>query len=384
MDNFNEKMDNEVIVLGSNHHNPLGIIRSLGEAGVKSYFISINSPKNFVSKSKYLLKTWQVSTEQELIHLLINNFEDSKKKPIIIPSDDYSAGLIDKNLNLLLPIFHLQNINQRENEILNLMNKLKMNVLAHNYGFLVPKSEEINLKDWMTHSNSSLKKFQLTFPCIIKPIISSEGEKSDILVVHCLEELNKQFKKLNDDYTSVIVQEYIKKEAEFGIQGFYDRLNGKVIFGGVVKKLRQSQNAPGSTTYGLIESENSYIDLEIIESFIKGINYSGIFDVEMMLSNGKIYFIEINFRNGAYGYAFSKSGVNLPLLWCLSLTHNLGSLTTPKINKTIFINEVSDFKNIKHKAVTTRKWIKDVLKSNVYLIFNCDDILPFIYKILYK
>lgn len=47
---------NKIIVLGGAHHNGLGIVRSLGEVGNSVYFISVDSERNFVTKSKYIKK----------------------------------------------------------------------------------------------------------------------------------------------------------------------------------------------------------------------------------------------------------------------------------------------------------------------------------------
>ena len=56
-------LDNEIgspkiIVFGENHHNTLGLIRSLGEIGLFSYLVLVNSNGlyPFVAKSRYIKK----------------------------------------------------------------------------------------------------------------------------------------------------------------------------------------------------------------------------------------------------------------------------------------------------------------------------------------
>ena len=47
-------MEREFIVLCGEHYNPLGIIRSLGEAGVKPIAIVKKNEFQLTSKSKYI------------------------------------------------------------------------------------------------------------------------------------------------------------------------------------------------------------------------------------------------------------------------------------------------------------------------------------------
>lgn len=48
-----KNMDNQVIVIGTDHHNTLGIIRSLGEEGKLPIVMLPNLKLAFITKSKY-------------------------------------------------------------------------------------------------------------------------------------------------------------------------------------------------------------------------------------------------------------------------------------------------------------------------------------------
>ena len=49
------KFEKKTIVIGGNHHNTLGVIRSLGRKGVMPYVILTSGDNNsFVLKSKYI------------------------------------------------------------------------------------------------------------------------------------------------------------------------------------------------------------------------------------------------------------------------------------------------------------------------------------------
>src|SRR5699024_9531972 len=106
---MDKKIPNKIIVLGGNHHNGLGIIRSLGEMGIGVYFIAIGVKKSFVVKSKYIKRYWIVEQEKEVLDILIQNFGKDQFKSIIIPSDDNSATIIDENLDYLIDNFIIPN-----------------------------------------------------------------------------------------------------------------------------------------------------------------------------------------------------------------------------------------------------------------------------------
>ena len=47
--------------------------------------------------------------------------------------------------------------------------------------------------------------------------------------------------------------------------------------------------------------------------FVASLNYEGLYDVDLIeTADGKMYFVELNMRFGASGYAVTQSGVNLP------------------------------------------------------------------------
>ena len=53
--------------------------------------------------------------------------------------------------------------------------------------------------------------------------------------------------------------------------------------------------------------------IDQISAFIGTLGYNGLFDVDLIEdTNGKMYFVELNLRYGASGYAVTESGANLP------------------------------------------------------------------------
>jgi predicted ATP-grasp superfamily ATP-dependent carboligase len=363
-----------IIVIGTDHPNTLGIIRSLGEEGIKPIVIILSNANNksFVSKSKYIDKIFFVE-EDQLLNFLLKKFSNNKIKPIIILSCDSAVSIIDNSLNGLERFFVVPNCNHLEGEITCLMNKAEMVSLACKAGLKVPESKAIYNIDGIFKAPE-----EVYFPCIVKPLLSKDGRKEDIKICQKYEELTEALEKLQRTYKALLIQDYINFEEEIGIMGLTHQKLEKPLLPLVVKKIRTNN---GSTTYGKTVSITEIdIDVNKIERFLSNSKYEGIFDFEFVKADGEYYFIEIHFRNGAYGYAFTKAGINFPLLWIYSCLDYIKEQHVYK--KISFMNEFADLKNIKAKKIGLIKWIKDFFCSNVYLYFNYRDISPFFTKII--
>ncbi|WP_100010092.1 ATP-grasp domain-containing protein [Lentibacillus sediminis] len=375
---------NKIIVVGGNHHNALGIIRSLGEMGCKVFFITKSNKKSFVSKSKFITMDWYIEREEELINILMEEFSNEQSKPIIFPSDDDAIKMLDKYMRTLNKSFILPNIKNKEKAILKYMNKDTMTKLALNHGFFVPVGCVLDFKK-VNDIEAYLDKYHLKYPCIVKPLQSIGGSKKDIKICNNFVETKKYLYSLKGIYREVIIQEYIEKEAEVGIQGISTINNKEIIIPGIIRKVRQSVLSLGSTTYADISVSHPSVDVDKITTLMKSLGYNGIFDMELILSKGKLYFIELNFRNGAYGYALTKAGINLPYLWCLDAINIDISNHIKKVGrKYTLMSEFADFRNVITKKLKFLKWLKQFIEADVYLILNKNDIKPFIYKLLYK
>lgn len=75
-----------IIVIGGDHHNALGVIRSLGEAGYGVELITIgNLRKHYISASKYVRKHHALAEIKELAAYLLFMMQvaDNSKEIII-------------------------------------------------------------------------------------------------------------------------------------------------------------------------------------------------------------------------------------------------------------------------------------------------------------
>src|SRR5699024_3006602 len=109
-------------------------------------------------------------------------------------------------------------INNQKDAIIKHMNKMTMTNLAKKHGFLVPNGCVMNLSD-LNNLQTYMDEKGIEYPCIIKPIQSLDGSKSDIVISNSFNELILNLKRIRDRYKKVFIQEFIKKEEEVSIQG---------------------------------------------------------------------------------------------------------------------------------------------------------------------
>jgi len=372
--------DIKITVIGADHHNTLGIIRSLGECGLfLDGIIVTDKNKSFVSKSKYLHRCLLVrKNEQEVVSCLLNQKTIAGKKTILIPSDDFSESIIDKHLDALSPFYITPNINFTEGAIVRLMDKDVMNQVAKEEGLLVPKSISLKVPDDLLLLSEKLNSKELALPFIAKPLRSATGNKDAIKIVYSLTELEGFLKMLPP--CNVLLQEYLEIEEEYGIQGY--AYGGQVYIPGIIRKIRTSSSSRGSTIYARIEQDVPYIDKSMIANMVERTRFSGLFDIELFLHKGDLYFIEMNFRNGAYGYAYTRFGSNLAYLWACACQGWIPKLVnSTKKEEFYLMNEISDFRSIIEKKISWYGWVKQFLTADVHMIINRKDMGPFWFKL---
>ena len=75
-------MDNKVIVFGCNHQNMLGLVRSLGEKGIRPYCVCLQSKDGLVFRSKYPAACHWAASPQDGYDYIVERFSKETPKPI--------------------------------------------------------------------------------------------------------------------------------------------------------------------------------------------------------------------------------------------------------------------------------------------------------------
>lgn len=374
-------MSDKYLVVGDDGVNSLGIIRSLGE---QKYFpdaiITYEKSKRVsLQKSKYLSKCILVKkTEDALIDAIMKYYENNEdNKVFVIPTSDFVLTVLSDNYSRLCKRFVLPSVKYDVGTIKDIMSKSVMIKYAEMAGFDIPVSLRYIVTNDILNDIKMDTFSELKYPLIIKSdSIVTQG--CDFKIVYNQESLVEFLNK--NIGSEVLIQEYIEDAEEIAVQGVaYGAFQEPGVFG-IINKMRTSVFSMGTTTYANIKIayDNKIIDL--VKFFIKEIEYNGIFDVELLLKGDKVYFIECNFRNGAYGYAHTVMGANLPFLWIDGLNSPKGKYNAEEkcsLREIVFINDIGDLAHVIRHNVNLFTWIWQYITADAHLTFNFKDQGPF-------
>lgn len=370
MDSKEKNVNNAAIVVGDWHFNSLGLIRSLGEEGIPCYFINLSNG-GYAEDSKYTIKTVRASEEKPVVEAIISIAETLSEPPLLFPSSDLSALYIDRNRAVLDNHCICPGAN---GDIERIMDKSVMCEAAKNAGFNIPDGATVELDE---NGKGFIKNFKLPF--LIKPLLSVEGKKADIVVCRTGDDIEKAIDFLyspDSVYSHVLIQEFVEGEKNLMVDYSGCKVPGKkAIMFGQLEKIREYPADRGSTSFSVIKKDITYIDVDTVDRFLESIGFDGIFDLDIKVVDGVPYFIEINLRNGASSYAFTAGGFNMAVAWYRA---KLG-LDEPKVcfEDVYMMSERDDLNNVIDKNISIFKWLSDVRKTDVMMIFNRKDPAPF-------
>ena len=361
--------ERQVIVLGADHHNALGIIRSLGEMGIMPYYILISdkwiNPTTF---SKYIKKTYKCSCDDNkaILDLLENEFKDLYY-PIIIPTGDPAAKFLDENYDSLSKRYIIQNINNKQGEIIQLMDKQKQMSLCEKYNLK-------HAKTWKVDLNNIDKAINFCNKVIIKPCISADGSKCDIVISDGNDVYKHLLEFKEKGYGSVLIQEFMNIDKEYSMLGI--AYNNDVIISGICQKDYVYPKKRGNTAYGkLIPTQEFKYNIDEFKRILKDVNYTGLFEIETYDVNGELYFNEINFRNSAITYALTGNGVNYVGVYVnnyLDVNRNLKKY----IDKEYYFCVEHSLIKAAREGQLTLKEAKNKLHTSFKIIYNKHDMCP--------
>ena len=369
----------KAIVIGADHYNTLWVTRSLGNVGYYVIVILLSKTSNcYVCKSKHVGKHFVVFNENELINKLLEIKPDEKVS--LYSTDDTVSEYIDAHFDLLKDKYFLPVCGEKQGLLSHWMNKNLMNKKANEVGFNIPWSRSLNLKD---ESLTNIKG--LTFPCIIKPLKSIYGTKNDVRICHSEKELLEAQADLKNKCNHVILQQFLKPDYEITIDCVRFRKDNTVIIPGVILKERTCNSTFNLGMVAFASTDDNtekYIDTSILISFLTEIDYDGLCSFDLLIKDGKTYFLEANLRTDGDMFIYTSSGINFPQLWDFR-NRGIDITNLPKRipKKTYGMIEISYIKYFPWNKPFTA--IKEWWKTDCYSIFSWSDIKPFIYKFLY-
>lgn len=358
-----KKAVNSAIIIGDSTNNTLSIIRSLGEANIEQTLIlKCDEDVCFIAKSKYLKNSsvHYIAVIEDCMPILEELKQDATRKQYLICSFDEAAVFIDEKEPILAPFFCTPT---RGKQIGDLFNKDKQCKLANECGLVVPQSQRFRRTE-------NLDDLVFDYPILLKPLNSTQGEKSDIRI--CQNRIEMEKALLTESHCSdFILQEFIDKEYEINCLGM--RTEKGVFLAGGIQKYRHYPPIVGACSYGLLKPMSELdIDVSSIECLLVQTNYYGPFSVEFLHKYNKNYFMEVNFRNDGLAYAATASGANLHALYI-----NPDMVIDKKqIHKVYMMNYSIDFLYVKNGTLSLWIWIRDLLRTRCFININFKDLNP--------
>ena len=368
--------NHKFIILASYTANTLGQIRSLGEKGFFPIAVLMHKNTFRIDKSKYISELYNVKDINEGLNLIIDQFGHEPYKPFLYTDRDDVMGMIDRHLDELKDKFYVWNAGEagRLNHFLNKNEQIK---LAEECGFNIPKTEIVKVGE--------LPK-NLEYPIFTKAIDSlNQWWKGCAYVCQNEEDLKKVYKTVDVD--SLVLQEYIVKKDETPIEGISIKGGEDILLFGLTQNYRMPADSFG--TYRHIERFCDSNTEEKIKRFISKINYTGAFEIELIIDQkGDAYFLEANFRIAQQNYGYTKFGANIPYIYAKSILK--GAIDKEDISYTSkhpfnIIYEFEDFKLfVAKRKISLLQWMKDLYHTDAFLFYNKKDNNPFYYTIWEK
>ena len=368
-------MSKYIVFVSKEHYNPLGIVRTLGEAGITPITVCVKGDLQMVGQSKYVQERYYVDTPEAGLEFIIDNFADPAEKTFILTGDDVTVALLDRNFDRLKDYFFFYNAGET-GRISHYMNKDVMLELVTRHGIKIAKTWRVKVGEIPD---------DIEYPIMTKAINSIGEEWKDIVYI-CYndEELRNAYSKIKSEY--ILVQQYVKKTDEVSFDAFSVN-RGKDVF--IATEAFQMYNIQDKySPYWRIENPTNTEMGEKIRAVIAEIGLEGIWEFEFMEDDkGNLWFLEINFRNTALGYSTTVAGMPQVVLWCEAMKN--GSIDHSKrvsVPKGMTaMAECFDYDvRVKGGIMTKEEWLKEYMMSECKMYMGRDDFEPFRLFMEYK
>lgn len=363
-----ELKSHKFIVFSIDHYNPLGVLRSLGEKGLKPILICItrSSKVRIINKCRYISKVHYVETADEGLDLLLSEYGNERYKPFVYSCTDEVAGILDKNYGRLINSFFFFH-GCEEGIISQSMNKRYINDLAVKYGCNVLKYQEVK---------RGTLPIGLKYPVITKAISPTQyAWKNDMHICKSEEDLKEAFKHITSE--NVLIQEFIEKKNELCIDGFAYNSGENVEMPYYTNYLRFTPKSyGGAMVLRPFEKGDVY---NKVSKMLKEIGFTGVFEVEFLLdTNDTPYFLEINLRNSTWSYAYTYGGYNMPYLWALASLSGYVDISsvTPKSQFTALSESDDQRQEMQEHGKTFFEWLRGTIGYDCYYFWNKKDLKP--------
>lgn len=352
----------DFILFGAGNYNTLGVLHQLGEIGVDPLLLIVGKARdrkhgNLIGYSKFARQIVEVATENEGLEWLLDHKDAFGEQTIVYPTSDTAERLLDSNLDTLCPKFRFPNAG-RQGSVTRLMDKKLQTEIALESGLPVIKSQYSNATDF------SFDKVE--YPCMVKPLNSTEGSKGDMRVCHDEAKLKEALADASET-KNFIVQKYIENEADRLFLGMAFS-TGEVWIPAVVAK--PGVSARGEYTHAVISTDVCrYLpEIDEVKAFVKRLCYRGPFSIEFGHEKGQNYFFEINLRNDGTSCYPLNAGINFAEAYL-----NDSPSSSQETIEYEMIDEVGDLRRVLGRELSLSEWLRAFRKAGSYRFYHKGD-----------
>ena len=362
-----------VLVLGPNHNNTLGMIWSLGEAGHRITLLLREGRTNYVNYSRYINNCIIVKKEDNVIAIIKDVANRMDCKPVVLVTNDNDATLLNDHYKELSDYCYIEG-GRFDGGINRYRDKDEGERLAKECGFAIPQTVVITRPE-------DLPSVPLPYPLFIKGNNSVRGGKAAMKKCDNKEVALEFVNGLPQDYFPLQVQEFVEKEYELMLLGCSLYGGNRVICPVANKKILQYPKNTGGGAWSLSTEVAASEELrqlaDRVAKYLRQIEYTGNFSAEFLYANGKFYFLEINLRNDGTSWLSTSSGYNLPDMVCRSFVDTDVSADGCTFRQMHYMNIIWDFACLLNKSVKFGEWIKQFNSDTCYSHYNKNDRKPF-------
>jgi D-aspartate ligase len=375
------------VILGG-YVNGLGLVRSLGQAGITS--IIIDYEKNIASHSRYVcdhfISPHPAKETEAFIEFMVEIGKQLPQKGVLFCTNDIWLIPVSKCQKKLEP-YYLYPMSSWD-VIERCEDKAQLYKLATEAEIPHPKTITVN-------SIMELKESNVPYPCVLKPSITvgfmeKLGSSGRTLHIETVEEMaywKKRMIEVELTDTPLILQEFIPGGTEnLYTLTAYSNKDGNIIAYSTGHKIRQNPPDAGTIVSGSVTPEPELFQLG--KKLIKAAGYYGISNTEFKKDSrdGKFKLIEINPRPGMWNYSVMASGINLPYMACEEVHGKTISPVGSTEQELIWILDFMDFylslfgykkKGFSEYSMNLWQWLRTIRGAKrVKAIFKLSDPLP--------
>lgn len=366
---MDKRLENHlVIIIGFEHYNPLGMVRTLGRLGVDPIFIGIKYKANVASSSKYVKTSYLVENDDEALEILLKNYGDVAEKtgykPILLFSEDSTLELFENIHDQMKDKFIFFNAGGKGN-VKKYLDKFKILDCAKLHGLSVLNAEVVKLGEMPKNPE---------YPVITKAISpNSGGWKGDVNICYNEEELKEAFKRIKSPL--VLVQKYIDKKTEMTLEGYCINHGKDMVIG---DQCFYPYAVKGY--YSPWHTNQPFKDDALkakLDAMFEEIGFEGVFEIEFLIDkDDNKYFSEINFRNSTWSYSATVAGNPIVYQWCLAMI--TGEIIPAKEFEPFMsmVEPIDYMLRVDKGRCSLPEWLKDFREVKCTYYYASDDMEP--------